>query len=87
MMSDDVLEDPILGALGELRARDVGGARAHRLRMRCHAALRSQETRGSARPSRHTRPGKRLVMCGLAAGWCAVYLFETIRRAAAIYGL
>lgn len=86
MMSDDVLEDPILGALGELCARDVSGARAHSLRMRCHAALRSQTPRRSVRPSRDTRPWKRVVVCGLAGGWCAVYLFETIRRAAAIYG-
>jgi hypothetical protein len=86
MMSHDVLEDPILGALGELRARDVSGARAHRLRMRCHAGLRSQEPRRSAPPSRVARPWKRVVVCSLAGGWCAVYLFETIRRAAAIFG-
>jgi hypothetical protein len=83
MMDDDLFDDPVLGALGELRVLDVGRARADRLRMRCHAALRSGASR--ARPRREAGPWRRAVGGGLAASWCAIYLFETIRRAAAIY--
>jgi hypothetical protein len=84
-MSPDTDDDPVLAALHELHACDVSAARAQRLRARCQTYLKTQGV------SRHlpltSRAGVWRALRALAAAWCVVYLVETLRRAAAVYGL
>ena len=85
MSATDTENDPVLAALRGLRTCDVGPAHAQRLRSRCHSGL---ETRDS---SRHSPAGRDIRMRQRVAGavgavWCVLYLLETIRRAAAVYG-
>jgi hypothetical protein len=80
-LHDDPDDDPLLAAVGRLRTYDVHSRRAERVRMRFHAALRSQERRRLER-----RSWKRTIGPAIAAGWCAVYLLEVVRRAMVIYG-
>jgi hypothetical protein len=88
MNTTDVRDDAVLATLSALRRRDVSRSRAERLRRHCHTALRVAKTppfasgvisRGSA--------WRRMVGPAVAGAWCAIYVFETIRRAAAFYGL
>jgi hypothetical protein len=74
-------DDPVLGALRELRAVDVSADRVKRLRSRCHKGLKMQHPQGRA-----TRNLWRQGAGVAAAAWCALYLFETIRLVAAVYG-
>ena len=85
MSSDVVREDPLLVALRELPARDLSPARAARLRARCHSALRAHNVASQVPLSRQGERWRRGVRL-FAGAWCIVYLFETIRRAAAVYG-
>lgn len=86
MTPDDSDRDPVIELLASLPAHDVSAPRAWRLRRRCHAALESRTARLPA--TGDTRWTWRLAAAaGLAGAWSAVYLFETIRLAAAIYGL
>lgn len=85
MSSNDIQEDPVFGALRELRTYDLSPDRAQRLRSRCHRRLKTQHS------SRHVPRGSgagiwRRAVRVLAGAWCVVYLLETIRRAAAVYG-
>ena len=84
MSANDNADDPALAALRELRQRDVSPARARRLRARCHQELRARgaEHKPAADSARLSPSAVRL----LAAAWCVVYLWETLRRAAAAYG-
>jgi hypothetical protein len=85
MTPSDIQPDPLLAALSELRTYDLSPARAQRLRARCQNRL---EMEAGERPSPNDREGSvwpRAVRI-LACAWCVVYLLETIRRAAAIYG-
>jgi hypothetical protein len=85
MIPNNIDDDPVLATLRELRGYDVGPARAQRLRNRCHKALEQQY----AAPSFSVRTGGnvwRRALPALAGTWCVVYLFETIRRAAAVFG-
>ena len=85
MSPEAIREDPLLAALRELPSRDLSPARAERLRARCHSALKAQNVASQAPLSRHGQRWRRGVRL-LAGAWCIVYLFETIRRAAAVYG-
>jgi len=84
MKPKGVGEDPVLDALRELRTYDVSPARVERLRSRCHRGLRQHASRHlpqSDEASVWPRAAR-----VLAGAWSAVYVFETLRRAAAVYG-
>ena len=85
MRPSDIHDNPVFDALRELRAYDVSADRVKRLRSRCHRGLQLQHQQGNASPSRGTSVWRRGAGVA-AAAWCALYLFETIRRAAAVYG-
>jgi hypothetical protein len=87
MMSDDVREDPVLAALRDLRAWDVDHRRARRLRVRCRAALATQNRSAAAAGDADPAGWKQTAGGALLAGWCAVYLIQIVRHAAAIYWL
>ena len=84
MDSNHIPDDPILDALRDLRRHDVSGARARRLRERCHRSLRQQPASTARQRERETHRAGRAVRL-LAGAWCCVYLFETIRRAVLVY--
>jgi len=85
MTSNDA--DPVVTALAGLRTQDVDARRAHRLQLRCRAALAAQrraaDAAGTADPTRLT------LVAGpaLLAVWCAVYVIEMMRLAGVIYRL
>jgi hypothetical protein len=81
MTSNDLHQDPVLAAMGELRTYDVSPALADRLRTRCHRELASRDASNRAAAGVWTR-----VAATLACAWSVVYLFETIRRAAVVFG-
>jgi hypothetical protein len=85
MNPNDVQEDAVLAALRELRTYDVGPGRAQSLRAQCHNALTMQPTPGHSPPNSEAGVWRRAVRV-LAGAWCVLYLVETIRRAAAVYG-
>ena len=83
MRPNEIQGDEVLATLRELRTYDVSSARKQRLRTRCHSGLTMQDSRQLPR-SREAgvwRAGR-----VLAGAWCVLYLFETLRRAAAVYG-
>ena len=84
MSPNDIQGDAVLATLRELRPYDVSPARAQRLRTRCHSGLTMQDSSSHLTPS----SGAGVWRAGrvLAGAWCVVYLFETLRRAAAAYG-
>jgi hypothetical protein len=84
MRPKDVQEDPVLAALRELRTYDVSAARVERLRSRCHRGLKQHSSTHVPRGS-EAGVWARAVRV-LAGAWCALYVFETIRQAAAVYG-
>jgi hypothetical protein len=87
MRPDDVQDDPVLAALHDLGAWDVDERRAHRLRVRCRAAL-AGEKRGAAAPaSADSARWTDFTGPALPAVWCAIYVVEIVRHEAAIYGL
>ena len=84
MRPNDIQGDAVLATLRELRTYDVIPARAQRLRTRCHSGLMRQDSSRHLPRSREAgvwRAGR-----VLAGAWCVLYLFETLRRAAAVYG-
>jgi hypothetical protein len=85
MMSDDLDDDRILAALGQLQTRDVGTRRAHRLQARCRAADAAQ--RRAADAAAGVDSGRWTLIAGpaLLAAWCAIYVIEIVRLAGAIY--
>jgi hypothetical protein len=83
MRSSDVEKEALMTALGELRTYDVSAIRADRLRARCHRVLEMRSAPACPSDGLSWPPVVRL----LAGAWCIVYLFETIRRTAAVYGL
>jgi hypothetical protein len=87
MTVDDGQDDHVLASVAKLPPRDVSQRHASRLRRRCHAVLQTHTDRaGSAATARGT-PFQRVIGPALAGAWCLAYLWEIIRRAAAIYGL
>ena len=87
MRPDDVQDDPVLAALHDLGGWDVDTRRAHRLRSRCRAAL-AAEKRGSAAPAKgDSARWTDFMGPALLAAWCAIYVVEIVRHAAAVYGL
>ena len=87
MTPDDAQSDPVLAALGQLRGYDVDELRAHRLRVRCRAAIVAERRAADAAAKVDGTVWSRIVAPGLLGAWCAIYLVEMMRCAAAIYGL
>jgi hypothetical protein len=85
-MTDDVRNDPVLAALRELRVLDVDDVRAHRLRRRCRAALGPGSPPAIAAAVAEAAFWRRTAGPVLVGAWCAIYLVETLRQAAAVYG-
>ncbi len=77
--------DPVLDILRELRAYDVRSGRAARLGSQCRKRLALPDS-----PRHSSQRGEagvwRRAMSVLAGGWCVLYVVETVRRAAAVYG-
>lgn len=71
-----------LAGLDGLRLHDVGETHATRLQARCHARLQAQEAATGAAGEitlwRKAGPA-------VAGAWCAIYVFETLRRAVIFY--
>jgi hypothetical protein len=86
MNPHDIEKDPALEVLQQLCTYDVGGDHARRLRGQCHSALETPDASRPVRPNRET-DGWRRAIGVLAGAWCVLYVLETIRRAAAVYGL
>jgi hypothetical protein len=88
MISEDVQEDPVLAALNDMRAWDVDQRRARRLRARCRRALATQN-RGATAESAAADSARwtHIAAPALLVVWCAIYVIEIVRYAAAIYGM
>ena len=80
-------DDPVLAALSELRTQDVDTRRAHRLHLRCRAALTAQKRAADASAGAASGRWARMAGPALLAAWCAIYTVEIVRLAWAIYGL
>jgi hypothetical protein len=87
MTSDDARNDPVLAALSQLHGHDVDHLRAHRLRIRCRAALVAERRAADAGATMDGAVWRRVVAPALLGAWCAIYVVEVMRLAAAIYGL
>ncbi len=87
MTPDDAQSDPVLAALGQLRGYDVDQLRAHRLKVRYRAAFAAERRAADAAGMMDGTVWSRIVAPGLLGAWCAIYLVEVMRCAAAIYRL
>jgi hypothetical protein len=87
MTSKGVDGDPVLAALSQLRTQDVDTRRAHRLGVRCRAALTARKRAADADGGADS--GRWTLIAGpvLLAVWCAIYVIEIVRLAGAIYRL
>jgi len=80
-----MMDDEIAVAMLRLqRHEDVSAARARRLRERCHRELRKRTSPGTGDRSAHV--WRRMIGPALIGAWSAIYLIETLRSAAALYG-
>ena len=86
MSPNDTREDTVLAALRTLPPCDVSPGHAERLRARCRARLEGPDPLTSPPAARELGPWQ-LAAGVFAAAWCVVYVLETLRRAAAVYGL
>lgn len=84
MRPNDIQGDAVLATLRELRTYDVSPARTQRLRTRCHSGLTMLDS--SRHLPRSSEAGVWRAGCVFAGAWCVLYLFETLRQAAAVYG-
>ena len=78
-------EDPALDLLTELRAIDVGRARAERLRARCHRVLEAANASSTVSRTHELQRWPRVVSL-LVWTWCVVYVVLAIQQVAAVYG-
>jgi hypothetical protein len=85
MKPKDTHEDSVLATMRELPAYDVRSDRAERLRARCHSGFAMQESSRQS-PQRSEAGVWPRAVRAVAGAWCVVYLVETIRRAAVVYG-
>jgi hypothetical protein len=85
MRPKDIHGDPVLATLRELPTYDVRADRAERLRTRCHGGL-TMHGSATQSPQRSLAGGWPRAVRVVAGAWCVLYLVETIRRAAAVYG-
>jgi hypothetical protein len=82
---DDGQNDDILAAVASLRTRDVSPRHARRLRGRCHALLQSEPGPKMSAVMLIGTAFQRVIGPALGAAWCLAYLFEILRRAAAVF--
>jgi hypothetical protein len=87
MTSNDVDDDLVLEALGQLRTQDVDTRRAHRLHVRCRAALAAEKRAAYAAAAADSARWTLIAGPALLAAWCAVYVIEIVRLAGGIYRL
>ena len=80
MIEDDEMAVAVLRLVPP---QDVSAARAQRLRERCHAGLRATT---ASSPGSHGMVWRRMIGPALLGAWSAIYLIETFRAAAALYG-
>jgi hypothetical protein len=86
MIVRDDEREPAIGALSMLTTREPDAARATRGVRRGRTMLAERARRRPPAPRLTPRGGWRLVLEPLlVAGVCAVFLFEVISRAAALY--
>ena len=85
MTSNAVGDDPVLEALGQLCTQDVDTRRAHRLHVRCRAALAAQKRAADAAATVDSARWTLMAGPALLAAWCAIYVIEIVRLAGAIY--
>ena len=81
-MIDD--EEIAVAMLRLQRPVDVSSARTRRLRERCHDELRKRTAPQPAGEGAHV--WRRTIGPALLGAWSAIYLFETLRAAAMVYG-
>jgi hypothetical protein len=77
-------DDFAMAALRLLPPHDVSAPRARRLRERCHRELRERTATTSEAPA--AQLWRRVVGPALIGALSAIYLIETFRTAAALYG-
>jgi hypothetical protein len=82
MMDDDDLAS---AGLRLLPPEDISGARAQRLRERCHRELPRRAAPEPVHRSAVVR--RRMIGPALIGAWGVIYLIVTFRSAAALYGL
>jgi len=87
MTSEDAQNDPVLSALSQLHGYDVDQLRAHRLRVRCSAAFVAERRAADTAATMDGAVWRRIIAPALLGAWCAIYVIEVMRRAAAVYGL
>jgi hypothetical protein len=87
MTSDDVHDDPVLTALRQLPTQDVDRRRAHRLHVRCRAALAAGNRAADGAARVDSARWRLTAGPALLAAWCLIYVIEIVRFAVAIHGL
>ncbi len=87
MTANDVDDDRVLAALGQLSIQDVDARRADRLHARCRAALGAQERAVGAAAAGDSARWTNLAGLVVLAAWCAIYVIEVVRLAGTIYRL
>jgi len=86
MIIRDDEREPAIGALSALTTREPDAARATRVVRRARAMLAARARRRPPAPRLSPRDDWHLALEPLlVAGACAVFLFEVISRAAALY--
>jgi hypothetical protein len=85
MTRRNIHEDRVLATLRELSTYDLCSDRAERLRTQCHSRLTMHDSSGESPQLGGAGVWPRAVRA-VASAWCVLYLVETIRRAAAVYG-
>lgn len=86
MTPDEIENDPIFGAVAELKTHDLNQRRTDTLRRRCHALLEARARRSASAAVTPQTLFRRSVAPAVVVVWCLVYLLEIIHRAAAVYG-
>jgi hypothetical protein len=79
-----MIEDDGMAVLRLVPPQDVSGARAERLRRRCHVLLQTRAA--PRRGSNAALAWRRLIAPAVNGAGSAIYLIETFRAAAALYG-
>ena len=87
MTSHDDHIDEVLAALNDLPAWDVEERRARDLGVRCRAVLATQTIAAARAANPDAARWTHATGLALLAIWCAIYVVEIVRRAAAVWGL
>lgn len=87
MTSNDVDDDAVLVALGQLSLQDIDARRARRLHARCRAELARRKRAAGGAAAGDSARWTRMAGPVLLVVWCAIYVIEIVRLAGAIYRL